>query len=88
MKIFEFTTCLKIVNRSRHNNNDNNWGVGGWEELYERETQITREMIMNTHLDLLIISWVIYTVGHEVMSRPCKIWDWLLNLSQDHFGLH
>ena len=27
-------------------------------------------------------------MDHEVVSRPCKICDWLLNLSPDHFGLH
>jgi hypothetical protein len=31
---------------------------------------------------------VVYTMDHEVIPRPCKIYDWLLNLSQDHFGLH
>jgi hypothetical protein len=25
---------------------------------------------------------------HEVIPRPCKIYDWLLNLSLNHFGLH
>ena len=31
---------------------------------------------------------VVYTTQHEVISKPCKICDWLLNLSWDHFGLH
>ena len=29
-----------------------------------------------------------YTMDHEVIPRPCSTGDWLLNLSQDHFGLH
>ena len=31
---------------------------------------------------------VVYTMDHEVVPRPCKICDWLLNLSRNHFGLH
>jgi hypothetical protein len=31
---------------------------------------------------------VVYTMDHEVIPRTCKIWDWLLNFSWDHFGLH
>ena len=27
-------------------------------------------------------------MDHEVIARPCKICDWLLNSSHDHFGLH
>ena len=27
-------------------------------------------------------------MDYEVIPRPCKIGDWLLNLSRDHFGLH
>jgi hypothetical protein len=27
-------------------------------------------------------------MDHEVVPRPCMICDWLLNSSQDHFGLH
>ena len=27
-------------------------------------------------------------MDHEVVPRPCKIYDWLLNSSQDYFGLH
>ena len=27
-------------------------------------------------------------MDHEVVPRHCKIFDWLLNLSRDHFGLH
>ena len=30
---------------------------------------------------------VLYTMDHEVVPRPCKICDWLLNSFQDHFGL-
>jgi hypothetical protein len=28
------------------------------------------------------------TMDREVAPRPCKICDWLLNSSWDHFGLH
>ena len=31
---------------------------------------------------------VVYTMDHEVVPRPGKICDWLLNSSQDHFSLH
>ena len=31
---------------------------------------------------------VVYTMDHEVVLRLCKICDWLLNLSNDHFSLH
>ena len=31
---------------------------------------------------------VVYTMDHEVVPRPCKVCDWLLNLSRDHFNLH
>jgi hypothetical protein len=27
-------------------------------------------------------------MDHEVIPRPCKICDWLLNSSRDHFGVH
>ena len=27
-------------------------------------------------------------MDHEVVPRPYKICDWLLNSSRDHFGLH
>ena len=30
---------------------------------------------------------VVYIMDHEVVPRPCEICDWLLNSSQDHFGL-
>ena len=30
----------------------------------------------------------VYTMDHEVVPRPCKICDWLLNSFWDHFGLH
>ena len=31
---------------------------------------------------------VVYTMDHEVVSRPCNICDWLLNSSRDYYGLH
>ena len=27
-------------------------------------------------------------MNHKVVPRPCKICDWLLNLSRDHYNLH
>jgi hypothetical protein len=33
------------------------------------------------------IEGVVYIMDHEVVPRPCKICDWLLNSSRDHFGL-
>ena len=36
----------------------------------------------------LIALGVVDTMDHEVVPRPCKICDWLLNSSWDHFGLH
>ena len=27
-------------------------------------------------------------MDHEVVPRSCKIYDWLLNSSLDHFALH
>jgi hypothetical protein len=33
-------------------------------------------------------SHVVYTPDHEVVPRPCHIYDWLLNSSRDGFGLH
>ena len=31
---------------------------------------------------------VVYTMDHEVVPRPRKNYDWLLNSSQDHLNLH
>ena len=31
---------------------------------------------------------VIYTMYHEVVPRRCKICDWLLKSSRDHFSVH
>jgi hypothetical protein len=31
---------------------------------------------------------LVYTMDNEVVPRPCKIYDWLLNSSRDHFSLH
>ena len=31
---------------------------------------------------------VLHIMGHEVVPRPCKNCDWLLNSSRDHFGSH
>ena len=40
-----------------------------------------------------ILNWighlgVVYTMDHEVVPRPYKFYDWMLNSSQDHFNLH
>ena len=50
------------------------------------------------HCELHYVSWVmlhrlwylgvVYTMDYEVIPRPCKSVDWLLNSSHDHFGLH
>ena len=40
----------------------------------------------NHDAGLLRDSRVVYTM--KVVSRPCKICDWMLNLSWNHFGLH
>ena len=37
---------------------------------------------------ILNVLGVVCTVDHEVDLRPCKICNWLLNSSHDHFGLH
>ena len=31
---------------------------------------------------------VVYTMDHEVVPSPCKICDWLLNSTCNHFSLH
>ena len=41
-----------------------------------------------THLDVLCKVGVVYTMDHEVVPRPCKISNWLLNSSWHHFSLH
>ena len=33
------------------------------------------------------MGWFAQIMDREVIPRPCKICDWLLNSSQDHFGL-
>jgi hypothetical protein len=35
-----------------------------------------------------LASWDVYIMEHKFVPRPYKIYDWKLNLSQDHFGLH
>jgi hypothetical protein len=36
----------------------------------------------------LLVQGVAYIMDHEVVPRPNKICNWLLNSSRDHFGLH
>jgi hypothetical protein len=38
-------------------------------------------------LELLVLG-AVYIMDYEVVLRPCKICDRLLNFSWDHFGLH
>ena len=38
--------------------------------------------------NMWLYSGVVYTTDHEVVPRPYKLCDWLLNSSWDHFGLH
>lgn len=35
-----------------------------------------------------VISGAVYIMDHEVVWRPCKICDWLLNSFHDHFDLY
>ena len=42
----------------------------------------------NVMREIVIHGGVVYTMGHEGVPRLCRICDWLLNLSQDHFGLY
>ena len=39
-------------------------------------------------LHMFILQGVVYIMDHEIAPRSCTIWDWLLNSSWDHFGLH
>ena len=42
----------------------------------------------HTNPSLNIPSWIVYTMDHVVVPRLCKICDWLLNSSWDHFCSH
>ena len=48
----------------------------------QKWSQVIWKKTMNSFLR------VVYTMDHEVVRKPCKICDWLLNSSRDHFGLH
>jgi hypothetical protein len=37
---------------------------------------------------VILAQGVVYIMDHEVVPKPCKVCDWLLNSSWDHFGLH
>jgi hypothetical protein len=37
---------------------------------------------------LYAVLWALYAMDHEVVPRLYKIYDWLLNSSYDHYGLH
>ena len=41
----------------------------------------------SSQISLVLRGWF-YTMDHDVVPRPCKICDWLLSSSWDHFGLH
>ena len=43
---------------------------------------------VSAKLEWTWVSGVVYTMVHEVVPRPCKICDWLLNSPWDHFALH
>ena len=43
---------------------------------------------LSFHPTLMDYLGVVYTMVHEVLPRPCKICDWLLNSSRDHFCSH
>ena len=43
---------------------------------------------LGLHSSLLLTCGAVYIMDHEVVPRPYKTCDWLLNLSWDHFGLH
>ena len=48
-------------------------------------------MILKNLSDFLLVPktlGVVYTMDHQVVPRPCKVCDWLLNSPRDHFGLH
>ena len=35
-----------------------------------------------------VVHHQVHTMDHEVVPRPYRICNWLLNSSWDHFGLH
>ena len=43
---------------------------------------------LHSELECLTYLRVVYIMDHEVVPRPFKICDWLLDSSRDHFGLH
>ena len=50
---------------------------------------IVRRMVLRDLAGLFSFdSGVVYAMGDEVVTRPYKIRDWLLNSSHNHFGLH
>ena len=56
-------------------------GVPGWPApLLTRATSIK-----STYFTYL---GAVYTMDHEDVPRPCKIYDWLLNSSRNYFILH
>ena len=55
---------------------------------YPNVFEIQFQVTLNSSMMGAPHSGVVYTMDHKVIIRPCKICDWLLNLSRDHFGLH
>ena len=45
-------------------------------------------MMVPTWLGVLCKLGAVYTMDHEVIPRLCKISNWPLNLSLDHFSLY
>ena len=48
---------------------------------------LTQKMVLYNLYTHKFMLGVVYTMDHEVVPRPYKICDWMLNSSQDHFGL-
>jgi hypothetical protein len=40
------------------------------------------------HIQFTPTKRLFYTMNHEVVPRPCKTCDWLLNSSREHYSLH
>ena len=53
--------------------------------VYEFKFQISNSRFVVPNFG---IRGVVYTMDHGIVPRPCKLCDWLLNSSWDHFGLH
>ena len=45
-------------------------------------------VVAQLHIHAILTKGVVYTMDKEVIPRPCRYCDWLLNSSWDHFHLH